>query len=437
MPSMTSGSPPAAPAPAKPAAPAPEKPSAPAQAKPAMAPLVPPPLEVTQPAPRKVQREIIEKLRNRNTEPPKPKEVDAPMPGEHLEEPKPSNTNEPAEPAEPADPEADQGGTTPVEGKTAKGGTSPWKLVNEYKEKLKQAETQLLETKKLIKDEAAAKAEQQRLEAVLKRNQELEEEIKYVNYQKHPEFQEKYEQPYINAVKKAMQSLRGLTVESEDGAARDITAEDVIDLVNIDNLREAKTKATEMFGEFADDVMSQRNKIRDIWDARVEALARARKDATFRDQQMADQRTAQQTELQSFARQNWEKFNEAAQADPENGEFFRPVDGDDERNTVLTKGFELVDGASRENPLDPSLTPDQRLSIIRKHVAIRNRAAAYGVVKHEIKKLRAELAEANEKLKQYEESVPPVGGSAAASAPAPSGRATDQVFAELRRRARH
>lgn len=445
MPNLTSGNPPAAtPAPAKPAAPAPAPAAAPpAPAKTAAAPPVPPPLEVTQPAPRKVQREILDKLRNRNAEPAKPAEVDQPMPGEHIEDPdavekgkQAAPAEEPADPAEAPDPELEQGGAKTVEGKTAKGGTSPWKLVNEYKDKLKQAEAQLLETRKLIKDEAQARAEQERLESVLKRNQELEEEIKYVNYQKHPEFQEKYEQPYINAVKKAMQTLRGLTVETEDGS-REIAAQDVIELVNIDNLREAKTKATELFGDFADDVMLQRNKIRDIWDARVEALANARKQATVREQQLSEQRTAQQTELQNFARQSWEKLNEATQADPENGEFFRTVEGDEERNTVLAKGFELVDTAARGNPLDPSLSPDQRLSIIRKHVAIRNRAAAYGVIKHELKKLRSALAEANEKLKQYEESVPPIGGSSPAAGAAPSGRATDQVFAELRRRARH
>ena len=86
--------------------------------------------------------------------------------------------------------------------------------------------------------------------------------------------------------------------------------------------------------------------------------------------------------------------------------------------------------------MDPSLTPDQRLSIIRKHVAIRNRAAAYGVLKHELKKARADLAAAQEKLKQFESSVPATGVVVQPSSNTGATRASDQVFDALRRMAK-
>lgn len=437
MPKMTSN-PTAAPAtqsaPAAPSAPPPpaKTPGLPSQVKPQSAPPVPPPVKPAitpiEPAPRKVAREMFEKLRNRNApsepaapaEPAKPaetaKEVDVPMPGEHLDDPDLPEARE-----------VDEKGKPKV---------NAWKLVKEYKAKAKELESQILEAKKLIKDEATVKLEAERLTKAEQRAKDFEDEIRRVNYQKHPEFQEKYEKPYINAVKKAMTSLSGITADTDTGT-REITVQDVMDLVNAPTMRAASDRAKELFGEYSGDVMLQRNSIREAWDARVEALGRVDQEAREFEQRTIQQQQERMQGISTFAQEQWSKMIESSQADPENGEFFKPADGDEERNGLLTKGYELVDTGARENPLNPELSPEQRASVLKKHVAIRNRAAAYGVVKLLLKKARAEADELKSKLAQYEQSVPTTGGTAptstATSAPA---RATDQVFAELRRLAK-
>lgn len=350
----------------------------------------------------------------------------------------PTEPAEPETPETPEKPEAPE--TTPAEpakaaeaDKTPKAKVNPWKLLDEWKAKYGELEKQHLETKKLIPDEAARKSEVERLTAAEKRAQELESEIKFVNYRKSAEFKEKYEKPYEQAWARAMGELSELEVVNPDtGESRKPAPQDLLSIVNAPSIVKAKQIATELFGEFADEVMAHRKEVRRLYDEQAAALKRAYEEGSEREKTLAQQYETTNKELQKFAHETWQKYHEASLSDQENGSFFKPVEGDDERNSTLQKGYELVDSGSSENPLNPALTSEQRAAIIRKHVAIRNRAAAYGVIKHEYKKLQAQLAEVQEKLKQYESSTPTTeGGARPASAPV-NGRASDRIYAKLR-----
>lgn len=434
MPSFKADSPAPQPTAAQPAAP-PAKPVVPQKL--AAAPPVPPPVTTTSKPVKPVEVNktpakdaMMERLRNRSNpqaaEPPKPEVTETETPAAPETQENPETTPETPETTEtPATPE-----TKPAEGKTK---VNPWKLVDEWKGKATTLEQQLLEVKKLIPDESGRKMEVERLTAAEKRAQELEQEIKYVNYQKSKEFQDKYWKPYEEQYNKALGELSELEILTESGEGRKVVPADFNEILFASSLVKAKALATEKFGEYADDVMGLRKEVRRLHDEQARALKVAREEGVEREKQMAIEHSTQVTQLQSFAKETWEKAYEASLADQENGSYFKTVEGDEERNTVLKKGYELVDTSTRENPLDPNLTQEQRASIIKRHVAIRNRAAAYGVIKHELKKALTKLDEVNAKLAEYEGSTPPIEGGAPRPANgSTSGRATDRIFSKLR-----
>ncbi len=429
-----------------PAAPAPPA-KPPLPGKLASAPPVPPP---TAPAtstirplePKKTPNKdaMFNRMREKSGITP-PKAEDPPPPAEPIEPAEPVEPTEPTEPTETAEPteptDPTEAPETETEGKPAdKAKVKPWKLVEEWKSKYAEVEKQLLETKKLIPDEVGRKTEIERLTSAEKRAQELEQEIRYVNYSKSQEFQEKYQKPYEEAWTRAMTEMSELeVVDPESGAGRKVSPSDLLELVNAPLIK-AKQAAVEKFGDFADEVMAHRKEVRRLFQEQSDALKRVRAEGSEREKTIQSQTQTILTELQTFAKSAWEKAQEASLADPENGAFFKPVEGDEERNNLLQKGYEFVDTSTQENPMDPRLTPDQRATIVKKHVAVRNRAAAYGVIKHEFKKLAAKHAAAMKKLQQYESSTPTTQGGARTQAQGTNGKAWDRSVARLRALAR-
>jgi hypothetical protein len=124
----------------------------------------------------------------------------------------------------------------------------------------------------------------------------------------------------------------------------------------------------------------------------------------------------------------WNEANAEAVADRENGQYFKPVEGDDTRNQLLGKGFALVDKGFSENPMDPKLTPEQRTEVVRRHAAIRNRAAAFGPLKYLVKKLTQEVADLKKANGQFKTSAPPTAGGTST----PSAGATTSARERMR-----
>ena len=56
--------------------------------------------------------------------------------------------------------------------------------------------------------------------------------------------------------------------------------------------------------------------------------------------------------------------------------------------------FELADRAFSENPMAPGLTNEQRQGIVKRHAAVRNRAAAFGKLVHMNEQAKVRIAEA-------------------------------------------
>lgn len=306
---------------------------------------------------------------------------------------------------------------------------SPWKLVDQYKAKVGELEKQLVDRKGMTE---AEKAEvQKRIDAIELRNKELEDEIRFVNYSKSSEFKEKYEEPYKRAWQSAMAELGELHVTDSSGQSRQVTTEDILQLVTLP-LDKAREVADEVFGKFADDVMAHRKEIKRLWEAQSTALQDAKKNGAEREKEFSERVQRSAKEIRDTVTTKWTEANEAFLKDEKFGKFFTPREGDANGNERLQKGFALVDKAWHENPSDPKLTPEEREAVVKRHAAVRHRAAAFGRLVYDLEQANSRISELQKELEDIKKSVPnpasetpPNSGSA--------GSAKDQVYGALRK----
>lgn len=310
--------------------------------------------------------------------------------------------DEAAAPAAEAAPAVD-----PKTGKPAK--VNPWKLVDEYKAKTAKLEAELVESGKRAIPKEQWEASQQKMTATEKRAQELEDEIRYVNYSKSKEFQDKHQVPYEASWKRAMGDLKDVQIQDGD-IERTMNATDLLELVNMP-LQRARAEAEKIYGPIANDVMNHRNEIRRLYDEQASALDEARKNGSAREKERTEKFQREYGEMSKRNTEHWQKSNEAATRDAKYGKFFTPVEGDEHGNQRLAKGYELADRAFSENPTNPGLTAEQQRSIIERHAAIRNRAAAFGRLVYQNEQHTARIAELEKELKEFKTTVPPLGGS--------------------------
>jgi hypothetical protein len=312
---------------------------------------------------------------------------------------------------------------------------SPWKLVEEYKAKAAALEKQIAELNgKVVPEERAAELQKQ-AEAKEAKLKELEQEVRYANYQKSSEFKEKYQKPYDDAWKRAMSELSEITVDDGAGGERNMSPQDLLELVNLP-LRPAREEAEEKYGPgLANDIMVHRKEIRRLFDEQTARLEQVRKEGLERDQQVTETAKKQFEEISADIRKSWTSFNDQAIKDEKIGKYFSTIDGDQEGNQRLAKGFELADRALSESPLAPGLTPEQRRAIVQRHAAVRNRAAAFGRLVHQNNALEKTVAELKKELSQYKSSEPPAGGSQPAAKETGKGGMAG-LMDELRKRAK-
>jgi hypothetical protein len=327
--------------------------------------------------------------------PPEQKEVPKPEPvrrlppelGEEEDEAPEAPTipeDEETEPAETAETEekADEKPEQPVTPEKGKK-VSAWRLVDEWKKKAANLERELAAIKGKAIPEADSKQLTERLTQTEAKLKEYEDEIRHVNYQKSPEFLEKYQKPYEMAFKRAVAELSEVPVTDAAGAQRPASAEDMLALVSLP-LGRAREVANQMFGDFADDAMTHRKEIKSLFEQRQAAIEDAKTHSAEREKQRTEQSTKQQSEVQRLA-----------------------------------KAFELVDKAFNDpSPRDPKLSPEDREKIVKRHAAVRARAAGWGALRYENETLRNKLNEVQKALSEYKSTEPgSAGGSRSQAKP--------------------
>lgn len=234
----------------------------------------------------------------------------------------------------------------------------------------------------------------QRMTQMEKENAALREEIRYVNYQKHPEFAEKYEKPYNEAWTKAVSEVTQLSMETEDGSRRKATSNDLLALANAP-LDQIDDLAEKWFGKSAPRVIRHIEKVRDLADAQQHALAEAKKGAGDREKQMMEQA---QKQNESVAKAYSETNTELTKKYPN---WFAPIEGDEAGTTALNKGYEYADSVFGGNG---NLTPEQK---VKRLAIIRGKAANHDRLAIQLKARNARIAELEASLAEYEKSTPP------------------------------
>lgn len=321
---------------------------------------------------------------------------------------------------------------------------SPWKLVDEWKKtaaefrtRAEASERELTVLKAGRPAEAVPKEIADRLTQAEARVKEYEDHLRFLDYQRHPEFVQKYQQPYEMAWKRATSELAEVAVtDPATGATRAATAEDMLALVNMP-LGKAREYADQLFGAFADDAMAHRKEIKSLFDTQQGALKEARENGAKRDQQEREQAEKQRTELTKTITDAWTAANREAVTHVDYGKYFEPVEGDQQGNAALAKGFELADKAFSRSPHDPSLSPEERKEVVRMHAALRNRAAAFGRLRRWHEADQARIAELEKELEDYKKTEPSTAGARTASGSgARPSDPWDRVTEGIRKRAK-
>lgn len=310
-------------------------------------------------------------------------------------------------------------------------------MADQWKARATEAEKKLAELTKPGSRMAEEEKKQylDQIQTLQKRRDELENEIKFVDYSKSEEFHQKYNQPYEAAWKRAATELAEIPVVDDSGAERPATANDLLRLVNMP-LGQARQAATEAFGDFADDVMAHRKEIRALFDSQQEALNEARKNGMERDKLTSEQRKKQESEMEEFLSTEFQSAVQEVMGNEQLSRFFRAPEGDKDAADILEKGYAQFDEIVRANVKDPNLTPEQRASLIRKHVAQRNKASSWGYLRHLLTKAESENSELKKELEQFRGSEPATeGGTTAPASGASHLSARERMHHELRSRA--
>lgn len=293
-----------------------------------------------------------------------------------------------------------------LKGKSGK--VSPWKLVDHYKATNTSLQKEIAELR--TQQGQPPKEWLDKLTSAQKRAEELENHIRFVDYQKSGEFTEKYTKPYEEAWMRAISGLKGLKVqwtnpETGEVSGRDITPQDIAALANMDPAA-ARQEIRQRFPEDAAEVKTYVERIRDLAYAQNQALEEHR---TKGAEHWNAQAQALQAKQRAFIESNtklWESINKEAM---EKFDFLRPVEGDEARNAKLEAAVKFVEDALATRITDPKLSDEDRANVLRKHAALRNRAIGYSVLLHENKGLKAKVGELEKALKAYEKSEPTSG----------------------------
>jgi hypothetical protein len=348
--------------------------------------------------------------------------------------PAPAATPKPAQPAPASDDELGdllpKAKTAPAAAAPAATGSepnTPGELRQAYNRLKEEAEALRKATPKSVKVEETAEYKTLLQEAaqIKEQHAKLSDEIRYLDYTKSPEFQEKHVQPIQSAFEAAADTFATLQVTTADGETRAATDDDVRDFLRLNNPQARIKKAREMFGDAAHFAMEAVRPVQEAF---------ARRDAdlkTFREKgaEIQKQRDVQRAETVKQYQQRFdETFQEITSGVPELYDQLPETEPDAaEFNTRLVKAKQLVNIAFR----NPAGLPPEKW--IRSQAALAARAVGFERANRDADTLRAENASLKERLKRFESSDPGLagGGDNGGSGTPKSGKTFEDEIDEL------
>lgn len=352
--------------------------------------------------------------------PPEPKEKPAEPKGkpDAKATPKDKLPPDPKPPEKPADPKEGKVDDKAAPPKKAHG----WSMYREEQKKTEALTRELTELKaKLsgppkdfkIDEHPEFKTVKERLTAEEKRRQELEDTIRFVDYEKSAEYQEKYHKPYVAAWRQGLENFTSLPVPTEDGNTRPATPKEFESIITATSSGEALRRATELLKDPATAAYAGqlRDRVMDAWRKAEDAKKEFREKGSERFKTEAELRSKEDAERA-------ERFetvaNEAVEKYPH---WFKPEEGDDEGNGYLETGFMLANAAFGGQIKDPQTnqmrdpTPEEMVLI---HAQMRNKAAGFDRLAYKHARLSKRVEELEAELAEYRESDPPKGEATSA-----------------------
>lgn len=272
------------------------------------------------------------------------------------------------------------------------------------------------------KEDPEKKSLAERLTAREKRLAEIEDELKFSAFERSQEYKDRYEKPFVDAYLLGRAKTAALSVATEEGK-RAGTAEDFDTLMKIADDEEAAEWAAQTFGAKAPMVLFHRERVQELNQARNQAVQDYRKNGSEREK-------AKQQQLEDF-RKNFtaaveQRRKESAEKYPH---FFKPDPNDPKSQEYLDRGQALVDrvianGAPVKDG-DTQMNPAELADAV---AAIRNKAAAFDRVAHDLFAARKTIKDLQAKLDGFQQSVPGPGQGGKAGIP---GQAADNLKGAL------
>lgn len=277
--------------------------------------------------------------------------------------------------------------------------------LHDTKTKLTAAETRLKELEAKASELSNLSAIQEKLTATEKRAQDLEQQIKFVDYEKSPEYKEKYYAPFLDAYQAGRTKVASLkTREVKDPNTEEViqprrqaTEEDFDNIMRIQDDGEAAEAADHLFGPLSNLVIYHREKVMELNRARVKAIEDYKAKGGEREKQTAAQISALQEKVKNT-------FQASVQAGVEKyPQWFKAEEGDEDGKAALEKGMLNADTIFSNSKLDPE-TAAQR------HAAFRNMAGAFPYVALKLHRAEAKIAELEKELGEFKKSELGGGG---------------------------
>lgn len=253
-------------------------------------------------------------------------------------------------------------------------------------------------------DEPERKAFVEQISTLKKQVEETSGALKVVAYEHSDEYKTKYEQPFAEAWRDGVELVSRLTMTDSEGNTRKGTENDFGVIMSITDDEKAVEIAQEMFGSNSFHVLTERRDIIKRHHARRRALQDYRDNLGEREKAQLEAANKQQEQREAQHMQAVTTFkrlnNEAVEKFPQ---YFAPTPGDDKGNELLERGFKEADLAFNGSP---ELTTERRIQL---HSAIRNRAAAFGRLVHQLKSKDTQIAELQKELGEIKASAPDAG----------------------------
>jgi len=251
--------------------------------------------------------------------------------------------------------------------------------------------------------EEATKALKAEMDSIRKNAEELDTEVRYLNYTRSGEYKQKYETPLREAWQTALGDIEGIRVTDEDGTERDANHQDIMALLNVP-VAKAAIIAQETFGPAAPEIMAHRRRLIELTQARDKSIAEWKEKGAQREVEKSKQLESRQTRSRDLFESQFADYEKT------HSQLFGREEGDEDGNKLLDESDRLVRIALKGEGIDADMGYDDKVDLITKAQAqVALRARAYGRERLRVIRLQQKVAELEKKVGKVRSSEPGQG----------------------------